>query len=178
MSFLCWKKSLDIAGNGMSIVTKPVDPTMVVHLSSILYPKAVMSAFWKFWSSVYSFPNDQRSFIREVEEPPEKGEDGEEHWTEAFRDTEMLEAVQIAISDSLTTLIREWHKSRQAPPPPRGSLIGEGIMKVVGTRLAITVDFKVAVDPKMVEKCRVLSIKARYAERIPPGSQAKGVWYP
>jgi len=162
----------------MSIVTKPVDPAMVVHLSSILYPKAVMSAFWKFWSSMYKSSNDPRSFIREVEELPEKSEDGEEHWTEAFRDSETLEAVQIAISDSLTTLVREWAKSRQAPPPPRGSLIGEGIMKVVGSKMSITIDFKVAVDPKRIEKCRVMSVKARYAERIPPGGKVEGVWYP
>lgn len=172
-------QSLEIRPTGMSVVTRPVDPAMVVHLSSILYPKAVMSAFWKFCSSLHGFPHDTRPLIREVNDPSEnRSEDGEEHWAEAFRDSEMLEAVQIAISDSLTTLIREWAKSRQAPPPPRGHLVGEGIVKVVGSKLAITIDFRVGLDPKKIEKCRVVSVKARHAERVPPGSQPVDIWYP
>ncbi|KAF3938566.1 hypothetical protein ABW19_dt0209091 [Dactylella cylindrospora] len=174
------RKYLAISLTNIEIVSRPVHPVNVARLAASLYPQALASSFYSFGLSLYNSvfsvfrTDDQLGKYKPpaLQRPPasrlpkpdsDKNKDPEI----PLLPSNVVIAFNDAFSDGMTTLEREWHRdrSKNRPHPPRGWLIADGTIRLVGSELAIVVDFQVAINPKNFDQGFVYNLKARHHAR-------------
>ncbi|KAF3919601.1 hypothetical protein ABW20_dc0103727 [Dactylellina cionopaga] len=172
------RKYLAISSSNIEIVTRPVTPRNVMRLSVIFYPRATAAAMQAFSTSV--FESMRSMFSPEtpigtykpptlpLSKPPRETDGSEKGPPDVpLLPSGVVMALHEAASDAHLTLTKELSRDyvKNLPPPPRGWIVADGTVRIVGSEIAIIFDFRVAFNPKNPEQRLVYDLNPRHHTR-------------
>ncbi|KAF3905525.1 hypothetical protein AA313_de0202215 [Arthrobotrys entomopaga] len=175
------RKYLAISLNKMEIVTRPIPPRSVMRLSVVMYPRATAAGLQAFSSSIFqsaysAFKSDTpigtyKPPVMErnpwTKPSPESEKSDKPPPSVPLLPSSIVMALHEAASNAQETLTKELARDylKNLPPPPRGWVIADGTVRLVGTEAALIFDFRVAFNPKNYEQCIVYGLNPRHSIR-------------
>ncbi|KAF3927422.1 hypothetical protein ABW21_db0206630 [Orbilia brochopaga] len=180
------RRYLAFSLRSIDLVTRPIHPGNVLRLNVAFRPRATAVSLQAFSTSLLtSFqsmlkPDQPIGGFKPpaISRPPSTSRpapgsqsgsdsDSQENLEVPLLPSGVVMALHDAASDAHRTLQRELARDymHNIPPPPRGWIIADGTVRLVGSDLALIVDFRVAFDPKNLNKLLVYELKARHHQR-------------
>ncbi|EPS40586.1 hypothetical protein H072_5561 [Dactylellina haptotyla CBS 200.50] len=175
------RKYLAISLTSLDVVERPVPSGSVMRLSVVMYPRATAAGLQAFstsiFNSVYDMFNAEKPMgayqppaVQRNPYPnslPESDESEKQAPTVPLLPSGIVIALHEAASNAQQTLTKELSRDylKNLPPPPRGWVIADGTVRLVGTELALIFDFKVAFNPKNNEQCLIYGMTTRHHTR-------------
>ncbi|KAK6330236.1 hypothetical protein TWF730_004731 [Orbilia blumenaviensis] len=166
------RKNLAISFSGIELVDRPVSSRNVMRFNCMVYPRAAAVTMQATFSSMY---NSIRQVVWPNElGPPPKPNPLRKPESPKSKDQQMLDvpllpsgaimAIHEAAEKGAEIMFKELSRDyrENVPPPPRGWIVADGTIRIVGTELAVILDFRVAFNPKNFDQCFVYELNPRH----------------
>ncbi|KAF3206412.1 hypothetical protein TWF106_007292 [Orbilia oligospora] len=165
------RKNLAISFSGIEIVDRPVSNRNLMRFNCIVYPRAAALSMQSTFNSMYSSIS-QAVWPGEVTtppktKPPQKSDSpkkDQQRLDVPLLPSGAIMAIHEAAEKGAITMYKELSRDFQknAPPPPRGWIVADGTVRLVGTELVLILDFRVAFNPKNFDQHYVYELSPRH----------------
>ncbi|RVD82868.1 uncharacterized protein DFL_007279 [Arthrobotrys flagrans] len=165
------RKNLAISFSGIELVDQPVSSRNVMRFNCIVYPRAAALTMQATFGSMYnSFrqavwpgevgPQPKPNLLKKSD-PPKKDQ---QRLDVPLLPSGAIMAIHEAAEKGAAIMFKEMSRDYQknAPPPPRGWIVADGTVRLVGTELALILDFRVAFNPKNFDQHYVYELNPRH----------------
>ncbi|KAK6533132.1 hypothetical protein TWF281_007287 [Arthrobotrys megalospora] len=175
------RKNLAISFSGIEIVDRPVSSRNIMRFNCIVYPRAAALTMQATFGSMYSsiqqavWPGELAPTPRPKPNPlrkPDPPKKEQQRIDVPLLPSGAIMAIHEAAEKGASTMFKELARDYQknVPPPPRGWIVADGTIRLVGTELALILDFRVAFNPKNFDQHFVYELNPRH--HSPRGSMS------
>ncbi|KAK6342684.1 hypothetical protein TWF718_008077 [Orbilia javanica] len=165
------RKNLAISFSGIELVDQPVSSRNVMRFNCAAYPRAAALTMQATFGSMYSSIR-QAVWPGEVAPPPKPNplrkpdppKKEQQRIDVPLLPSSAIMAIHEAAEKGAATMFKEMSRDYQknAPPPPRGWIVADGTIRLVGTELVVILDFRVAFNPKNFDQHYVSELNMRH----------------
>ncbi|KAK6505387.1 hypothetical protein TWF481_007292 [Arthrobotrys musiformis] len=165
------RKNLAISFSGIELVDQPVSSRNVMRFNRMVYPRAAALTMQTTFGSMYNSIR-QAVWPGEATPPPKPNplvkpdppKKEQQRLDVPLLPSGAIMAIHEAAEKGASTMFKEMTRDYQknAPPPPRGWIVADGTVRLVGTELVLILDFRVAFNPKNFDQHYVYEMNPRH----------------